>query len=256
MVPVIHRGNKLRAARFWLSLTPAFFAPGPAALDWSSSNIQALYGEDFILGEERRATVTLEHAHGWSYGDNFFFADLYHHLKDRGGADLEAYGEWYSVLSLKRTTGLDVALPGVRDVGVSLGVNAGSKPARDNFKAWLGGVRIDLDAPGFEYLQVSFHAYKNDNEANTGLQITPVWSVPFNLGSLHFKFRGFMDVSSGETAAGWHLLAQPQLLFDAGALHGERDKLMLGVEWWCWKNKYGIKGQDESAPQAELVYFF
>ena len=200
--------------------------------------------------------MTLEHAHGWRYGDNFFFVDLYHHLKDAGGANLEAYGEWYSVLSLKKTTGLDMGLPGIRDVGVSLGVNAGSKPAQNSFKAWLGGVRIDLDAPGFDYLQVSFHAYKNDGEPNTGLQITPVWSIPFNLGDFRFKFRGFMDISTGETAGGWHLLTQPQLLFDVGALQGQRDKLMLGVEWWYWKNKYGIEGQDESAPQAEVIYYF
>ena len=182
--------------------------------------------------------------------------DLYHHSKSEGGVDLEAYGEWYSFLSLKKTSGLEVPLPGIRDIGVSLGVNAGSKPARDPFKAWLGGVRIDLDAPGFEYMQLSFHAYKNDNEPGTGLQITPVWSIPFNLGDFRFKFRGFMDISSGETAPGWHLLAQPQLLFDVGALQGKRDKLMLGVEWWYWKNKYGIEGQDESAPQAEVIYYF
>ena len=52
------------------------------------------------------------------------------------------------------------------------------------------------------------------------------------------------------------MLTQPQLLFDVGALQGQRDKLMLGVEWWYWKNKYGIEGQDESAPQAEVIYYF
>nr|WP_305907784.1 hypothetical protein [Methylomarinum sp. Ch1-1]MDP4520564.1 hypothetical protein [Methylomarinum sp. Ch1-1] len=42
------------------------------AFDWSSSNIQLLYGGDFELGDRDRTTVTVEHAHGWQYGSNFF----------------------------------------------------------------------------------------------------------------------------------------------------------------------------------------
>jgi nucleoside-specific outer membrane channel protein Tsx len=55
-----------------------------AALDWAHTDVQLLYGEGFILGESQRATVTLEHAHGWEYGDNFFFIDLYQHLPNKG----------------------------------------------------------------------------------------------------------------------------------------------------------------------------
>ncbi|MCK5190998.1 MAG: hypothetical protein KAR12_13175, partial [Methylococcales bacterium] len=42
------------------------------AFDWTSSNVQLLYGSDFEFGDRDRTTITVEHAHGWKYGQNFF----------------------------------------------------------------------------------------------------------------------------------------------------------------------------------------
>jgi nucleoside-specific outer membrane channel protein Tsx len=245
-----------RGVRQFLLLCLVFVSAPTPAFEWSSTNVQALYGEDFILGEKRQSTFTLENADGWAYGDNFFFLDLYQHIKPNG-LNFEAYGEWYSHLSLKKTLGWSPPVPGIKDVSISLGFNGGSNPGNDPFKAYLGGLRFDVDVPGFDFLQLYFHAYKNDNNPSEGLQITPVWSVPVRVGDLRFKLRGFMDISTSETGAGsWHLLTQPQVLWDVGALQGQPDKLMVGIEWWYWKNKYGLRGQTESAPQAALVYFF
>jgi hypothetical protein len=41
------------------------------AFDWTASNVQFLYGSDFEFGIEDRTTTTVEHANGWSYGQNF-----------------------------------------------------------------------------------------------------------------------------------------------------------------------------------------
>ena len=46
------------------------------AFDWTSSDIQQLYGSDFELGDANRHTTTVEHAHGWKYGQNFFLSIL------------------------------------------------------------------------------------------------------------------------------------------------------------------------------------
>ena len=250
------RRKALRALLFAASLmTEACFAQS-ALFDWTSTDIQALYGHGFVLGESKISTITLEHADGWKYGDNFFFVDLYQRWKPNG-INVEAYGEWYSHLSLKKTTGWSPPLPGLKDILLSGGVNAGSKPADSPFLAYLGGIRFDFSAPRFDYLQLYVHAYKNDQNLHTGMQITPVWSVPFTVGEQRFKFRGFMDFSTSQTGAGsWHWLAQPQLLFDVGALQGTPDKLMVGCELWYWKNKYGVKGKTDVAPQVALYYAF
>jgi nucleoside-specific outer membrane channel protein Tsx len=230
---------------------------GPvAALDWVHTNVQALYGEGFILGEHRRATATLEHAHGWRYGDNFFFVDLYNHLPSRGGIQLEAYGEWYSTLSLNKVFGLQSPIPGVSDIAFSAGINAGSRPTVDPYLAFLGGMRLTFDLPGFEYLQFYTQAIQIEKQTRRGVQFTGVWSLPLSWAGLRFKFRGFMDVTSPAEAGDWHILAQPQLVLDIGAFADVPETWFFGVEWWYWHNKFGIPGANESAPQATLVWFF
>jgi len=45
-------------------------------LEWQSNNVQALYGEGFLLSSStQQGTFTFEHANGWKYGDNFFYVD-------------------------------------------------------------------------------------------------------------------------------------------------------------------------------------
>src|SRR5690554_2962107 len=69
----ISRGG-LVAAVFALGTLGAVTAQ--AADRYSSTNVQILYGQDYELGEEKRTIMTLEHASGWEYGDNFFFVDV------------------------------------------------------------------------------------------------------------------------------------------------------------------------------------
>lgn len=226
------------------------------ALDWVHSDVQLLYGEDFILGEQSRITLTVEHAHGWRYGDNFFFVDLYNHLPSRGGVNVEAYGEWYSTFSLNKIFGWESPVPYVSDISFSAGVNAGSRPKADPYLAFLGGLRFTLDLPQFEYFQFYTQAYHIDRQSSYGVQFTTVWSLPLDLAGWHFKFRGFMDITSPGQTGDWHILTQPQFLLDLGAFKGIPDTWMVGVEWWYWHNKFGIPGANESAPQATLVWFF
>src|SRR5690606_33343790 len=68
-----------------LLLTPRAYA---GAAQWSSTNIQYLYGTSYQSiffnettnqldsTDETAAVITLEHVDGWKYGDNFFFVDI------------------------------------------------------------------------------------------------------------------------------------------------------------------------------------
>ena len=69
-------------------------APPVQAADWSTTELQLQYGTldvPFVGGDTDTLTVTLQHASGWKYGDNFFFVDWL--MADNDTRDV--YGEWY-----------------------------------------------------------------------------------------------------------------------------------------------------------------
>ncbi|CAG1770214.1 hypothetical protein BAC3_00880 [uncultured bacterium] len=227
------------------------------AFDWMSNNIQVLQGNTFQLGDKSRTTVTIEHSDGWQYGSNFFFLDII----NQNNVGTELYAELYSYLSLNKLTGRDVSIGFIKDFSLMMGLNIGNKPEYDNFQAYLLGINFELNAPTFDYLQISVSSYKNDNiKGKYGVQITPVWSVPFEIADVKFKFRGFTDFTLGSSSNATNtftILSQPQLLVDVGDLMGlPSDKLYIGTEYQHWHNKFGLKGVDEHVVQAMVIGFF
>lgn len=233
-----------------------FFLCLPAyGFDWTSTNIQALYGNDFELGVDERTTFTIEHANGWKYGSNFFFVDVI----DRNDVGIEVYAEAYTYLSLKKTTGYTIPIPGLNDISLFGGINISNKPEEDHFKAYIGGLSFDFSNSVFKLLQIDVAAYKADNVSGKyGFQITPVWELPFEIGVAKFRFRGFTDFRLGHTTDSGHfnVLAQPQLLLDVGHFAGFSDSVYIGAEYSLWHNKFGIKGVDESVVQGMIIAFF
>lgn len=226
------------------------------SFDWSSSNIQQLYGRDFEFGEPERYTTTIEHANGWALGKNFFFVDLV----PRNDIGLEVYAELYSYLSLNKLTDMDLSIGFIKDVSIFAGLNISNKPEHDHFAAYLAGLSLDLSNKYFDYLQLDLAVYKNDAVSHKyGFQITPVWSYPFDIASVKFKFRGFTDFRTGNTnnSGIFHILAQPQMLLDIGDLLANKpDTFYIGTEYSYWHNKFGVKGVDESVVQAMVIGFF
>lgn len=221
--------------------------------EWTSNNIQFLSGSGFELGSSHHNTITLEHADGWKFGENFLFMDF----TQRDDIGLEVYGEWYPRLSLKKLLNKDLSLGVFKDLSIVSGINAGSEPSSDPFIAYLLGAGISFDIPYAEFVQLDIMAFKSDDVNSTGMQITPVWSIPFSIGGLNFKFRGFLDwVSASATGGEDYILTQPQLLLDAGDLLGHKNKVYAGIEYWYWHNKFGIKGVTEQSIQATLLYSF
>lgn len=234
-------------------LAAVLFAPLPAYAGWQASNLQLLHGSDYILGSAHRSTLTLEHVRGGDLGDLFVFVDATH--RDDIGA--EYYGEVYGQIGLSNLTGRAWRLGPIKDVSLSLGLNAGSEPESAPFRAWLAGVSLDFDVP-FQLLQLDIHGYRDESAPHVGVQITPAWDARFNVGAQEFRFRGFADWISGQASASGkaQLLTQPQLLWNLGKAAGMRDALWLGLEYQYWRNKYGVPGAKESLPQLTLMLGF
>ncbi len=245
----------MQRLKFYL-LILCFYVPLASGIDWSSQNIQFLYGSNFELGDNDRPTITVEHADGWRYGTNFFFVDT----AFRNDIGVEVYAEVYSYLSLNKLSGNHHQFGPVRDISLVAGINISNKPESDNFKAWLGGISFDLSNRYFDYLQLDITAYKDDNiSGKYGLQVTPVWSYPFSLGDIRFKFRGFTDFRFGYTNANGNfiILAQPQMLIDVGDLAGwKKDTLYVGTEYSYWLHKFGLANVNESVVQGMIIAFF
>ncbi len=226
------------------------------SFDWTASNLQVLYGSDFELGDADRTTLTIEHANGWQYGSNFFFVDLY----DRDDIGLEVYAEAYAYLSLSKTIGQSVGFGPIHDISLVGGINISNKPENDNFKAYMAGISLDFANPYFDYLQLDSVIFKDDsNSGRYGYQFTPVWSLPFSIGPVKMKFRGFTDFRSPNTNINhnFSILAQPQMLIDIGDLSGlPANRFYIGTEYSYWYNKYGIEDLHESVVQGMIIAFF
>jgi len=86
----------------------------------------------------------------------------------------------------------------------------------EGFKADMIGLGMNLDAPGFQFLDLDAYARK-DNFNRLTYQLTLAWHLPF--ASLPVSLGGYVDVN-GTDNHGAEINGQPQLLFDAGALAG------------------------------------
>lgn len=247
--------SSTRSARRPLAPVAGFFAlllllaaGTPAgAQSWSSTDVQWLHGSGYELGPGTRDILTFEQASAWTYGSNFFFFDVSEFTDD----DTRLYGEWYSRLSWAKL-GVKAESAGVlRDISFAASLNAG-----DGFRAYLAGATLHFSVPGFAFLNVDIMLYDDRSDADTTYIVTPAWERPFRIGSLPFRFRGFIDYIGSEGERKAQLLTQPQLLVDLGRFLGDEGRLFAGVEYQYWHNKYGIDGIDESLPQLMLLWHF
>lgn len=242
-----------------------------AAADWSDTEISYLRGTQFRDNgndaEFGKSIITIQHASGYKYGRNFFFIDL---VKSDAGDNKagEVYGEYYHTLSLSKLGAFDLKGNFVKDVGITAGLNYGSKNSEfgPNPKVLLLGPTFDLDLPGFAFFNVDVLAYHDAGSfsgfgggqlcgsTKTTFQITPAWKLPFSIGSAKFSFEGFLDEIGSHGTCKNQVLTQPQLRWDVGNHFGKPDSVYLGFEYQYWRNKFGIKGRNESFPQLLLTF--
>ncbi|WP_231886684.1 outer membrane protein OmpK [Methylomonas methanica] len=251
---------------FYLGIITATLAqPCPADfMQWHNSEIQYLHGgnyqEPFNPNDVSQSIITITNAHGWTYGRNFFFMDA---LFTESGqpSQTNLYGEAYSTLSLSKISGLNLSYGIFKDFGATGGINLGENmdSPQSGTRAWLYGITLDFDLPGFDYFNVDFLRMRVTEPADIGTswQITPTWKLPFEIAGSKWSFEGFADfIGKKGDRADRQALAQPQLRLDIGDLWGNGNHLYLGIEYQYWHNKYGIKGLHDNVPQALLLWKF
>ena len=258
----------------WIKLTgvallATIFTASSQAEIWSSTEMHFSSGDllnPFIKKDESTQIITLQHAGGHKYGENFFFVD-HSRVKDSGTT---FYGEWYSTFSLGAITGDDMSFGMVKDVGLIAGFNFAT--AVNNM--WLlPGVRLALDLPGFAFANLDITGYNNvttaanANEEESSYMLDFNWAYPFKAGGFSWSVEGHAEYIAGRdvvnttgvkqsTLENW-ILMQPQLRMDLGeALGNEAGNFFVGIEYQYWKNKLGVKDQNESTVQLQTVWNF
>ncbi len=249
----------------------AGLAPSAARADFATTNVQLLEGWDFrdhLLGYDTRtgrmATVTLNHYSTWKYGDNFAFVDLYSG-PFVSGIDATLYAEWHPRLFVNRLLGTRGNVLGAfRDLGAAFEVNQGH-----GFYAYLAGVGADLALPIPGVVGVNLY-YRHDSvQLPTGLggavvirndtwQLSPFWTIPFDVEDVSLLFAGFVDVFETRDRRTLDVMAQPELMVDVLApLGGPKGTVYVGIEWYLhhYELADGRTGLD-SAPQALVQWTF
>lgn len=232
------------------------------AADWSSTNAQLLNGDDFVIPgvteDDERTILTLEHASGWKYGDNFFFVDV----TNGDGNNSEFYGEFQPRFSIGKMAGWK-SEGFVKDVLVATQWNFGKDDA-GNVSAYLLGIGFDLAVPKAAFFQFNAYYREEHNDQVFGNTDDDTWQLnvaglfPFSIGPTSWSIGGFADYIGevegpfGTTEA--HLLFVPQILWDIGAMSGSPGIIQAGIEYSYWRNKFGIDGVDEKVIQLMIKW--
>ena len=262
------------AIRFAL---PAWVVGGLAAIPFAGTapaaaqtEAQFQYGSlanPFLDTTAATIILTMQHASQWKFGDNFFFVDFIDDGNDDGFNEMDAYGEWYSNLSLGKVTGSELGIGPIADFGLLAGVALGTDA---NFRQWLPGVRISWSLPRFIFLNTDFMLGIDAGRGRKGgsppelenrLVIDVNGLLAFSLAGQSFSVAGHAEYAAATTDelnkdVPASILAQPQLRWDIGqALGGGANGLQVGVEYQYWSNKLGTD-VDESVVQLLVVWGF
>jgi hypothetical protein len=261
------RVSKILIALFFLGSAVS------VASEWSKTELFYQQGKllapSFAGGGKHATTViTLQHASGWKYGDNFFFVDHLNDGNSDGFDDSEFYGEIYLHFSAKKIFEMQKPASFIKDVGLVMGINAS---ADANVMKYLPGIRISWDIPGFAFLNSDITAYIDASDGlRAGTANAPTeqdsfmidisYGYPFSIGELDFSVEGHMEYIHERqneldgTVHSW-FLAQPQLRLDIGKLLANNpDTVFAGIKWQYWQNKLGDKTADENVIMALIVW--
>ncbi len=204
------------------------------AEEWSTTNIQLLYGNDFdrLVGEKQvldgdMKTVTIEHAGGWEYGSNFFFIDM-SSADYASGEKQTVYAEWAPKLSFSKLSSTDLSWGFIKDIYLAGELNRGNDFSANNI-----GLGVGLDLLGFDFIDLNLLS-RNDNFNDATFQIVLAWKKQFDLASVPFVFEGFLDYYG--TDYGTEVLTQPRLLIDGRVISEEMNKLQAGIELYYYKS--------------------
>lgn len=220
------------------------------AAQWSSTSMSFLKGSGYDVTSSEDATImTLEHASGWEYGDNFLFFDVFQPFD----VDTSIYGEWHPRVSFGKLADKKLAFGPITDVLLAGEINVGNHK-----RVYLYGVGFNLNIPKFDFFALNIFLRDDmDFDGESTFQISPSWRVPFHIGSARFECGGFLDYSGAEgEGRKAQLMFVPQVLLDVGNFKGAPKRIYAGIEYQYWQNKYGLDGREDNLVQAMVKWFF
>lgn len=258
----------------------ALLSGAAAAADWSDTSIGYRYGtkfaEPFNPDDIKKSIVNLNHVSGYSYGTNFFNADLLlSDAKDPGGAGSsagaqEVYIVYRHTLDFGKLTGSPIAFGPIRGAGLTIGFDANAKndAGYNSRKRMLVlGPTVFVDVPGFLNLSLLLLEESNapyNTFTNTGVSrytykthpmLTAAWGIP--IGSTGLSFEGFMNWISAKGTDEFGGGTKPetnvdmQLMYDLSSAWGSKGKFKLGLEYQYWRNKFG---NDHKGPAGDGAF--
>ena len=246
-------------------------APVAWAANWSNTEMHLQYGsldtpflrfvEPGLEEDKDTLIITLQHASGWKYGENFFFFDVL--MADDAGVngfnDNDIYGEWYPYFSFRSLAGKERGKGKIGDVRFIAGLNYASQAKVLKF---LPGIGLSWNVKGFAFLNTDFTAYIDSSAGaadggvpseDDSFMFDVSWKRPFKNGKFsiegHAEYIGSRTDEFGGDIEAW-ILAQPQFRWYA------KPNLAFGIEYQFWQNKLGDEETDESAIQALVVWAF
>lgn len=269
-------------------------AAGAHAANWSDTSISYRYGTDFAEPfnpvDIKKNIVNLSHVSGYSYGKNFFSADmLFSDKNDPSAAGAssgahEVYVLYRHTLDLGKVTGRDFKMGAIRGLGFTAGfdVNTKTDAAYNSKKRMVvAGPTLNLDVPGF--LDVSLLAIWESNAPYSGFSkvstprydydvhamLTAAWGIPFSAG-IPLSFEGYANFigSKGKDEFGGQTKPETnidmQIMYDMSAAVGAaKNTFRVGLEYQYWKNKFGNnhkgpagKGAFAKTPMIRAEYHF
>lgn len=239
------------AVVFLTSLLSLSAGAAQAEVLWQDFSVSYLNGGNYRVGDRQRQVYTLEHVAGTNWGDSFLFMD---HLRSANG-DRENYGEWSPRFSLAKNGWYQSADGLVNDVLVATTIEMSELSTH-----YLYGVGLDLNVPGFNYVQLNMYR-RNNEQLEDNWQTTVVWGFPFEIAGQSFVWDGFLDWfnSTDDQRASCNWTSQVKWL--ASPALGLESRLYLGLEYALWRNKFGIADSpafrtNESNVSALLKWYF
>lgn len=209
-----------------------------ADLHWQNNSLTLGHGNDFTVNPKDQTTLTIEHASGWGIGDLFMFIDAtkYHSNHQNIGF----YGELSPRLSYAKLTDRPVQQGPITDYLLATSFEFD----KEEVKSFLIGPAIDLNLPSFDYFKLNvFKRFSLNSSKGEVIQITPAWSITTEFANSDLIFDGYIDWNLQDDDhyhKNFHF--NPQIKYDLSKRLGfGKKKLLLGVEYSYWQNKYGIK---------------
>lgn len=264
------------------ALAMAVAAPHVSAANWSDTFVGYRYGSDFTepfnSNDVEKHILSLTHASGYDYGQNFFNVDLLQSDKNdpangtsNDGA-FEAYVTYRHQLHLGKVFDRDFSFGPVKEVALTAGFDLNTKntAVAPRKQMLVVGPTLKFDVPkGFLDFSVLYAHERNHNAFNNPEDITfndytvynLTWGLPFEVGTVPMKFQGFGNYNTAKGKGTTdEQLVRASLMVDVGQLaFNKSNTVWAGVGYEYWNNKFGITdapGVDTHAPTFNLEWHF